>query len=63
VLTWKDDLLIEGEAPPGAPHRLILSNLGLFEMLRQSAIPRGEPRVYPAINSPWRQSDIGCSLI
>jgi len=39
VLTWKDNLLIESQIPPGAPTSLILANLPLFDLLNESQIP------------------------
>jgi len=39
VLTWKDNLLIESQIPPGAPTSLILANLPLLDLLNGSQIP------------------------
>jgi metal-responsive CopG/Arc/MetJ family transcriptional regulator len=38
VLTWKDNVLIESQIPPGAPTSLILNNLALLELLKGSEI-------------------------
>ncbi|HKR61819.1 MAG TPA: hypothetical protein VJS64_19185, partial [Pyrinomonadaceae bacterium] len=44
VLTWKDNVLIESEIPPGAPTSLILANLPLLDLLKGSQIPISDLR-------------------
>lgn len=44
VLTWKDNVLIESEIPPGAPTSLILANLPVLDLLEGSQIPISDLR-------------------
>jgi hypothetical protein len=44
VLTWKDNVIIESEIPPGVPTSLILANLPLLDLLKGSQIPISDLR-------------------
>jgi hypothetical protein len=42
VLTWKDNVLLETQIPPGAPTSLILNNLPLLDLLKGSQVANSD---------------------
>jgi hypothetical protein len=44
VLTWKDDVLMELPVPPGAATSLILNNMPLLDLIKETQIPANDLR-------------------
>jgi hypothetical protein len=59
LLTWKDDVLAEADAPPETPSALLLANIDLLKLVSTSKVPPGDATAAAvAIERRWSVSEL-----